>query len=252
MDIHPLADRMLTSGESELADGTVVRADSYIARTECELIYRAVAAARATRGVEVGMAYGLSTLCIADALQRTSGEGAPALTVIDPNQSTQWRGAGLHLLHRAGLSHVVTLIERSSQAALPQLVEQGERVRFAFIDGWHTFDHTLVDFFFCDLLLEPGGVVVFDDVGYPAIHAAVRFVLANRDYEMLEALPLERGQRPSPLRRAAKRALRRLARTDRDPSPRSERLLRGIDDVFAVALRKRGDDARRFDHFERF
>ena len=249
MSIHPLVDRILTSGETELPDGTTVRADSFIARAECELIYRAVETAKAVRAVEIGMAYGVSSLCIADALRR--GAAAPLLISIDPNQTTQWRSAGLHLLRRAGVAEHVRLIEETSQRALPRLVETGERVRFAFIDGWHTFDHTLVDFFYADQLLESGGAVVFDDVGYPAIHAVVRFVLANRNYELLEALPLSE-RAPNSVRRRVKRALRPLARTHRDPSPESDQRFRAIVDVFAVALRKRGDDARRFDHFERF
>jgi hypothetical protein len=134
---------------------------------------------------------------------------------------------------------------------LPRLVGQGERFDFAFIDGWHTFDHALIDFFFVDLLLESGGIVVFDDVGYPALNAVVRFVLANRDYELVAALPFSRplGLR---FRRALKRALRPLARTDRDPSAANDRLFRRVESVSAVALRKRHDDVRRFDHFQRF
>jgi predicted O-methyltransferase YrrM len=197
------------------------------------------------------MAYGVSSLCIADALRRVSD--ASSLISIDPNQTTQWRGAGMHLLARAGLASLVRLIEESSQLALPRLVSEGERVQFAFIDGWHTFDHTLVDFFYVDQLLEPGGIVIFDDVGYPAIHAVVRFVMANRDYELMDALPYEQHvSRAARAKRSIKRALRPLARTDRDPSPEIELRFRAVDDVFAVALRKRSDDTRRFDHFERF
>jgi len=44
---------------------------------------------------------------------------------------------------------------------------QGERIDFAFIDGAHTFDHVLVDFFYIDRMLNVGGIVAFDDVGFP-------------------------------------------------------------------------------------
>lgn len=256
MDLHPLIDEILTTGKAELPDGTLVAADSYIVRAECELVYRAVAAAEAHAAVEIGMAYGVSSLCIADALVRTArGDPSPSpcLTSIDPHQTTQWHRAGLHLVQRAGLGQFLKLIEQPSQIALPRLVEAGERLRFALIDGWHTFDHTLVDFFFVDLLLEPGGIVVFDDVGYPAVAAVVRFVLANRNYEVFEALPIDvRASGSLPARRAVKRMLRPLARTDRDPSPASEQRFREVENAFAVALRKSSDDARRFDHFERF
>ena len=62
-----------------------------------------------------------------------------------------------------------------------------------------------------------------------------------------------KSPRSSPISRSAvKRTLRPLARTDRDPSPANERLFRGIENSYSVALRKLGDDTRRFDHFERF
>ena len=44
----------------------------HIPRDECELLYRQVAATRATQAVEVGMALGISTLCLCDALCRNT------------------------------------------------------------------------------------------------------------------------------------------------------------------------------------
>jgi predicted O-methyltransferase YrrM len=196
------------------------------------------------------MAIGISTLAIADALSRN---GSARLVVIDPNQSKEWSGAGMHLLRRAGLAHVVELIEEPSQLALPRLAAREERFDFAFIDGWHTFDHALIDFFFCDLMLSPGGMVMLDDVDYPAIDGVVRFILSNRDYELVE---MTRSNDGAPtglrLRRAIKRMLRPLARTDHDPSSPHQQLFREIAHARVVALRKRGDDARSYDHFEPF
>ena len=34
---------------------------------------------------------------------------------------------------------------------------------FIFIDGWHTFDYTLVDMFYADRLLRIGGYLLIDD-----------------------------------------------------------------------------------------
>jgi predicted O-methyltransferase YrrM len=249
--IHPLVEDLLTRRRAELPDGTETAADSFIPRDECELIGEAIAANGARKGIEVGMAFGASTLCIADALRRNDANAR--LVTIDPHQTAGWRGAGMHLVGRAGYGSMVRLIEEPSQLALPQLARDGERFDFAFIDGWHTFDHTLVDFFFIDLMLEKGGFIVIDDVGYPAVNAVVRFILANRDYELVKALQFEAalpaGLR---LRREIKRRLRPIARTDRDPKPEHEALFRSVENVHAVALRKRGDDTRRFDHYERF
>jgi predicted O-methyltransferase YrrM len=230
-----------------LPDGTEIDASSFIPAEECVLLYESIAASGAVRGIETGMAFGMSSLCIADALRRNGASSE--LVSIDPCQTTDWKSAGLHLLARAGLA--TTLIEESSQLALPRLAAEGQRFDFGFIDGWHTFDHTLVDFFYIDMMLRDGGFIVFDDVGYPAINAVVRFVLTNRSYELVRELTYEepRGTR---LRRAVKRRLRPLARTDRDPAPAHEPLLRRIESASSVAVRKRGGDTRRFDHFERF
>jgi predicted O-methyltransferase YrrM len=248
--VHPLLEQTLATGMTELPDGSAAPLTSSITAEDCALVERMIALCGATSAVEIGMAYGISTLCIADALSRN---GPARLVSIDSHQTSGWHGAGLHLLHRAGFSSIVELIEETSQLALPRLVARGDRFDLAFIDGWHTFDHTLVDFFFCDAMLKPGGIAILDDVGFPAIDRVVRFILANRDYELVG---LSRSDESPTLtlrvKRAIKRGLRRLARTDRDPSPRHEKGFRALDRALLVALRKRADDARRFNHFERF
>src|SRR5581483_11732845 len=120
----------------------------------------------------------------------------------------------------------------------------GEQFDFAFIDGYHTFDHCLVDFFYIDMMLRPRGIVVFDDVGWPAINNVVRFVAANRRYAIVDSA------RRTPLgqvRGLAGGWFRTLGR------PRMLRkTLWQVDRSFAVALRKDGDDDRRWNHFVAF
>lgn len=252
MTIHPVVEAVLATRRVRLADGTEVEANSYVPRDSCELLYDMVRDTGATQGVEVGMAYAVSTVCLADALRTNAGDAAHHV-VIDPAQTSGWGGGGIAQVQRAGLANVVELIEKPSHVALPALLERNYRTRIAFIDGWHTFDHTLIDFFYVDCLLETGGVVVFDDVGYPAINAVVRFILANRAYELVRVLEYHDPSSTSlRARRAIKRLLRPLARTDRDPSPPHDRLFRRIERAHTAALRKLSDDTRRFDHFERF
>lgn len=251
--MHPLLEQIFTTGITELPDGSPASLTSSISREDCALVEHMIASCGAVTAVEVGMAYGISTLCIAGALQKNAGSSPARLVTIDPHQTSGWKSAGMHLIRRAGLDSMVELIAQPSQLALPRLVENGERFGFALIDGWHTFDHTLVDFFFCDALLTPGGIVVIDDAGYPAINAVIRFILANRDYELVETVDRrDEGRLSLRVRRAIKRVIRPLAQTDRDPSRANERLFRRIAHSEMVALRKRGDDTRRFDHYERF
>jgi len=250
--IHPLAEEIQSTRKSQLPDGTQVEANSFIPRDECLLLYEMISQTRARRAIEVGMAFGMSSLCIADALSRKSPDGS-RLVCIDSHQTAGWKRAGAHLIVRAGYDAMVTLIEEPSQLVLPRLAVHGERFDFAFIDGWHTFDHALIDFFFIDQILEDGGIVVFDDVGYPAINAVVRFILANRDYELVKTLqvPVQPGAGLR-LRRVVKRLMRPLARTDRDPPPENEKLFLRLENVHSVAVRKMHGDRRSFDHFQRF
>jgi predicted O-methyltransferase YrrM len=221
--IHPAVDSILRTGKITTPTGEQIAASSHIPRDECEMLYRMVRATGPACAIEVGMAFGISILCLCDALRRYTAAGAAArLIVMDPAQHDgAWRGLGLRQITDAGFADLVEFHERASQAVLPELTARGVRVQFAFIDGWHTFDHTLVDFFYIDHMLEVGSLIVFDDVGYPSINAALRFVLGNRDYELVEALyeaPLPPGAR---VKGAIKRLLRPWPVPTRIPPPRT-------------------------------
>jgi predicted O-methyltransferase YrrM len=134
---------------------------------------------RLTRAVEIGCAMGISSLAIAEAIGKTPGS---AHHIIDPNQSSQWNNIGINNLRKAGFDRF-RLIEDYSEFALPELVKQGVKVNFGFIDGWHTFDHTLLDFFYINRMLEVNGVVIIDDVHMPAVSKAVRYIYNYPAYE---------------------------------------------------------------------
>jgi len=40
---------------------------------------------------------------------------------------------------------------------LPRLLESGKKIDFAYIDGWHTFDYTLLDWCYIDRQDAPPG-----------------------------------------------------------------------------------------------
>jgi hypothetical protein len=42
-----------------------------------------------------------------------------------------------------------------------------------FIDGWHTFEQTLIDIYFANRLVKVGGYVIVDDVSWPSMSKAV-------------------------------------------------------------------------------
>lgn len=138
-----------------------------------------VAEAKPETTLEVGLGFGISTLFICEALPKTAKH-----IVIDPFQNREvYRGVGLRNLERAGHLPRIEFHETFSHLALPELEKAGRKIDFAFIDGNHTFDHALVDFFYVDRLLKVGGVIVFDDVDFPALSRLCSYVETNRAYE---------------------------------------------------------------------
>ena len=154
----------------------------HVDKKEGELLTRVFERVRPVTSLEVGFAYGISTLYICDALARVK---QPARhIVLDPFQSSQWKGIGLSNVRRAGYERFVELREEKSEIALPQLLAEETTLDAAFIDGWHTFDHALVDFFYVNKMLRVGGIVVFDDATYPSVGKLVDHVLTYGCYRL--------------------------------------------------------------------
>ena len=242
---------IVRTGRTVLSTGEEVPVTSYIDAACGALLQATIRAMRPKIGVEVGLAFGISTLYILEAFAEV---GAEKLIGMDPAQHDEcWRGGGLHNIGRAGYEHLYEFHGETSQQVLPALVGRGQRIDFAFIDGWHTFDHVLLDFFYIDQMLNVGGVVVFDDVGYPSIKRVCDFVITNRDYDLYDSVRLKNNKSFS---RRSKYALNRLlhplVRTDRTPGQEARRKESLIEDAYFLALRKISDDSRRWDHFAHF
>lgn len=186
-----------------VVDGEGVRRklSSAIAPQYAAALYRAVVRFQPALVIEIGMAQGISTLSI---LAGLSQNGKGRLVSIDPGQRREWRNVGVENVRRAGFAALHELMEMPSHEALPRLLASGTRADMAYIDGWHTFDYVLVDFFFLDKMLPVGGVVGFNDCGYRAIHRVIRFVETHRRYRELDV-----GLAPC---YAARNLLRSLAR----------------------------------------
>ncbi|MDZ4814534.1 MAG: class I SAM-dependent methyltransferase [Pseudomonadota bacterium] len=249
--MNPVIEEIVRSGNTQLPDGRLVPAHSGIPPGSGRVIQHAIEVAKPALACEVGLAYGLSTLYILDAM-RQNGDGV--LIGMDPAQNDQtWQGGGLHNVRRAGFEGRYEFHEASSQQTLPRLVDGGTRIQFAFIDGWHTFDHTLVDFFYIDSMLDVGGVIVLDDVGYPGLQRLAHFIVCNRDYAILDLdpRPKPRGWRTS-VKSMTKRVFGPLVRDNHSPTMATAAARARVDGAALIALRKCGEDRRRFDHFVPF
>lgn len=190
------------------------------------------------RTLEIGMAYGLSTMFICQA-HRDKGSGSHI--AIDPFQSTYWKSIGLLNIEKSGLSDILKFYQGLSYEVLPQLLAQ-DKIDFAFIDGSHHFDYTLVDFFYIDKLLEVGGYVVLDDIWMPGVRKVLYYILQNRAYEVVKTQNNENvGVR---IKRLTKRFLQ-------NPLERNYRGVKFTPGNICV-LRKISEDEREWDFYRSF
>jgi hypothetical protein len=157
--------------------------------SELKILAELVQTSRAKQVLEIGMAFGSSTLAMLEALRSVPDAH---LTSVDPFQmhptapdggvGEGYGGVGLENVRKAGFDLKHTWIGLPDYLALPKLAQEGRRFDFIFIDGYHSFDYAMVDFFFADLLLKPGGMVLFHDSGSLAVHRVCQFVAANKAY----------------------------------------------------------------------
>ena len=123
--------------------------------------------------LEIGMAFGVSAFYI------LSNENTN-LTSIDPYQKTQWNNNGINLLKEFNFDDRHKCIYDKSYQALPDLLKNGEeKYDFIFIDGWHTFDYTLIDFFYADKLLKVGGIIIIDDALHKGVEKTIKYISNN-------------------------------------------------------------------------
>lgn len=184
--MNPVLNQLLTTRTVTLPDGRRLPLDSNIESLEGEILAAWIAARQPTRILEIGLAYGVSALFICDAIQALPGVN---YYVVDPYQSSKWHGSGVRHLAEAGYEGVFTFVEEPSETCLPAMMNKGCSFDFAFIDGQHTFDHALIDFFYVNRMLEIGGAVIFDDAHLPSIQKLAAHIATYPCYTPL-ALPL--------------------------------------------------------------
>lgn len=142
-----------------------------------QALYDVTTKTKANRTLEIGMAFGVSTLFIC---QAHKDKGSGHHTAIDPWQKRWFNNIGLRNVRNAQLDEDFRFYEAPSFEALAELGKNGERFDFVFIDGNHRFEYTLVDFFLVDKILEVGGYVMLHDPWMPSIRKVLSFILRNR------------------------------------------------------------------------
>ena len=138
----------------------------------------------ATRTLEIGLGYAISTLFICEGLLENAAGGRHV--AIDPFQDgslladgTLFGGAGVRTLQRAGVRSLVELYDEGSEIVLPRLLAAGRTFDFAFVDGSHRFENVFLDLIFCGRLLTEGATVFVDDTHLPPVAHSVAYCTSN-------------------------------------------------------------------------
>jgi predicted O-methyltransferase YrrM len=216
-------------------------------KEQCKFLQRIISENKFSKSIEIGFAYGISALAIAEEIVKNNGRHI----IIDKFENTVWNGVGLDLICQAGYSQNIDFLEEFSYVALPKLLEEGRTFDFAYIDSTKQLDWLLVDFFFLDKLLEKGGIIVFDDVTFPGIRKLLRYIAQFPDYKVYDTFPENRtniynGKLNTPL-------IKKIPKIKNLISPNL--LLTDYDlgiNSHCVALKKINEDSRNWDWHKDF
>ena len=254
-----LLEEMFATGCTSSPEGTSIKIHGNIDKRKCAILTHLIQQHKPTTSLEVGLAYGISALAICDALPKANKNRH---IIIDPHQNRKpvWGGIGLANLNRAGFGNLIEFHEQPSYHALPILESRHKEIDFAFIDGWHTFDYTLLDFFYIDKMLRVGGIVAFDDADWPAVRSVCRFIATNLAYSVYH-LPKEfqMDEEASKLKQhyfssllSATKQLFHKNKSRRDHQYNSVIDLKLRLKGNFIVFRKEAEDTRRWDHFVQF
>ena len=148
----------------------------YMRHSEASLIRDFIIEQQARDILEIGFFHGKSSAYFA-AILEDLGQGH--LVTIDRDSARKREPNIDQVLSALGLVHRVTPIyaERSYTWELAKMIRATPRPQFdlCYFDGGHTWDATGFGFVLVDLLLRPGGWIVFDDLEW-TIEAATRSI----------------------------------------------------------------------------
>jgi len=144
-----------------------IRELQYMSREKAEFMREFISARDISSILEVGFFKGKSTTYFAAILEDL---GRGHIMTLDKISALKHTPNINDVLGMVGLSHRVTTIlaERSHTWELSKLVRREDRPQFDFcyFDGGHTWDVTGFGFVLVDMLLKPGGWIIFDDLDW--------------------------------------------------------------------------------------
>lgn len=183
--MHPLLENIFRSGEFRTSGGEVITVHSETPRDQCLYLQDLIAANGYMSSLEIGLAFGISAIAITEAVMNNGGRHL----VMDRYQYNVWGGHGVDLIGQAGYGNQIDFREEFCYELLPKLHAEGRIFDFAYIDSTKLFDWLMVDFFYIDKMLRPGGMIVFDDLKFPSIRKLLRYITQLPHYKVHSQFP---------------------------------------------------------------
>jgi predicted O-methyltransferase YrrM len=175
---------ILTKFKKVILNNKLMSTNSSIKDVEGTFLSNVIKKNNFIKCLEVGMAFGVSSLYI------LSSQDNVELISIDPYQKSQWQYYGIKLLKNFNLDKRHKLMLEKDYVGLPKLLDKYGPNYFdlIFIDGFHTFDYTLLDFFYADLLLKINGIIIVDDALHKGVSKCIKYIDENyKQYKKIES-----------------------------------------------------------------
>ena len=153
--------------------------------------------------IETGTARGFSSLCMAKALSDHNRTGKILTFDLIPNDELMYWNCiddldgmktRLDLLNpwKNLVDNFIIFIEGNTRETLKSI--STGRVNFAFLDGAHTYDDVMFEFFQIKDKQLPGDVIVYDDYSsklFPGIVKAVDYICSDFGYDRMDIISEE-------------------------------------------------------------
>jgi predicted O-methyltransferase YrrM len=171
--------KSMYSGELQPGNNGPVELDKLtrISEPQGMWIYETCRRLKPKGSLEIGLAYGFSTIYILAAIDQT---GAGHHTALDPFQRSYWHGVGALQAKHFDMERSFEMLEEFSVTALASFATQKREFEFIYIDGNHRFDDALVDFTLAADVCPMGGHIVFDDTWMPSIQTVASWIRLDR------------------------------------------------------------------------
>jgi hypothetical protein len=85
---------------------------------------------------------------------------------------------------REGIAHDITFIHEPSERALPAGALVPERLDFVLIDGAHRFPLPMLDWYYTEARVPPGGVITIDDIQLPSVRILYDFLVGEDEWTL--------------------------------------------------------------------